>query len=295
MTQNDWIFPVAEGVALDAENGRWSEGAFFDDEDIPVEWHRAEPSPHVRDRQIWCRWLEYLETSPQAAQDLLIVAKNRARTRLRKEERETHSSADPPRIAFTGGGLLTPTGTLLDFWQWAFSDLCDDDIKGIFAEWMVGSLLGLHLTSARRISWADSDIVLPNGTRIEVKATAVWQSWKLINPDGTVKPRPKIPVLDRARIRFGGLRARSGDSQWSGDRVFKSDYYVFCFQAETDPAKWDAWNLAQWEFYMMGRAELLERNVGRSISLATLHSAQEAMSATEFQSFARSRLGISSG
>jgi hypothetical protein len=81
----DWIFPHREGVAVDAANGCWSDGAFFGDQDIPVEWHRAEPAAHVQDRQAWSRWLEYLETSPEsAARDLLMVAKCRAAVYLAK-------------------------------------------------------------------------------------------------------------------------------------------------------------------------------------------------------------------
>src|SRR5215469_3123194 len=79
MPIEDWIFPVGEGVCIDAEKGLWSDGAFFDDEDIPVEWHPAEPAHHVRDSDVWARWLEFLETSPSAAETLLIVAKTRAR------------------------------------------------------------------------------------------------------------------------------------------------------------------------------------------------------------------------
>jgi len=30
-----WIFPIAEGVCVDTRNGRWSDEAFFDDEDTP--------------------------------------------------------------------------------------------------------------------------------------------------------------------------------------------------------------------------------------------------------------------
>jgi hypothetical protein len=85
MTREDWIFPIAEGVCVDDKNGRWSEGAFFadllDDEDIPIEWHQAEPAPHVQDREVWRRWLGSLETSPSAAETLLMVAKSRARAK----------------------------------------------------------------------------------------------------------------------------------------------------------------------------------------------------------------------
>ena len=53
-----------------------------------------------------------------------------------------HGTLNPCGITFSGGPQLDATPTLLDFWRWAFSDICDDDIKGILAEWMMGTLLG---------------------------------------------------------------------------------------------------------------------------------------------------------
>lgn len=199
-------------------------------------------------------------------------------------------------ITFTGTGnsRVSKNATMLKFWRWAFLDLCDDDIKGIFAEWMVGTLFGLPLASARRVSWADSDIVLPNGKRIEVKSSAVWQSWKLVNQDGTRKPFPAPIVLNPNRVRFCGLQARTSADQWAADdlKQFKSDHYVFCMQSQTDPAIWDAWNLEQWEFYMMTRDELIELKVGGSISLAALRNVRPSMSSVQVQEYARVSLGL---
>lgn len=93
MVDEDWIFPDAEGVVVDTANGRWSDGAFFGDEDIAVEWHQAEPAPHVQDCEVWSRWLEFLETSPTAAETLLIVAKSRARARASPRWGAERSSA----------------------------------------------------------------------------------------------------------------------------------------------------------------------------------------------------------
>ena len=186
--------------------------------------------------------------------------------------------------------------TLLDFWRWAFSDLCDDDIKGIFAEWMVGRLLGVPLASSRRVSWADSDIILPNGTRIEVKSTAVWQSWKLVNEDGSRKPTPPPTALNPNRIRFSGLQARTAVFPSAGghaSRQFKSGFYVFCLHNQLDPSGWDAWNLDNWEFYMLSREELAALKIGNSVSLAALRKSQRPMSAKEFQTYARVRLQTS--
>src|ERR1039457_1400668 len=42
--------------------------------------------------------------------------------------------------------------TVLNFWQWAFSDFCDDDLKGWYAEWMVAILLGIRKEYKRNIA-----------------------------------------------------------------------------------------------------------------------------------------------
>jgi hypothetical protein len=194
---------------------------------------------------------------------------------------------------FTGETISCTTATQLHFWQWAFSDLRDDDIKGVFAEWMVLKLLGLQ--SPRRVSWADSDIVLPNHKTVEVKATAIWQSWKLVNLDGTPKCPTAAPCCDPARIRFGGLKARGDISQWDGDRVFKSHFYVFCFQREADHEKWNAWDLSQWEFYLTTQAELTARRTGRSLTLASLRKLGPEvgpLSAAAFQTVAKARMEL---
>jgi hypothetical protein len=207
----------------------------------------------------------------------------------------TKMTASPADITFIGDAQINTSATLMDFWRWGFSDLCDDDLKGIFAEWMVANLLGLPINSSRRVSWADNDIILPNGKSVEVKSTAVWQSWKLVNHDGTRKPMPPVAEVKPENIRFAGLQSRSNVFQWSGEKSFKSNFYVFCFHRETDPAAWDAWNLSQWEFYRVTREELAARNVGPSISLRKLRDMGPAigpMSAAQFQSLGRIRFGI---
>ena len=201
---------------------------------------------------------------------------------------------NPAEIRLRGDLEVNENSTLLGFWRWAFSDLCDDDLKGVFAEWMVATLLDLPLASSRRVSWADSDIVLSNGTRIEVKASAVWQSWKLVNLDGTRKAVPPPAVVNPDRIRFSGLQARAATispATLSDNRGFKSDIYVFCMNTQTDAAKWDAWNLADWEFYVMTLQELNSLKVGNSISLAALRKIRPEMSAREFREYAKSLLG----
>jgi hypothetical protein len=163
--------------------------------------------------------------------------------------------------------------SVLEFWRWAFADLCDDDIKGWFAEWLIGLLLGLPQT--RRISWGDSDHVTPEGVRIEVKASAYWQSWKLIEMDGAAKLVEAVPSNQNPGVSFGSLRTKNSV-------VYKSDLYVFAFQRERDPQLWNALDLTQWEFYALTRDQLAKVGT-QSISLIKLRLLCPAMSASDFR------------
>lgn len=197
-----------------------------------------------------------------------------------------------PEDILTGCNAKLGETSLLDFWKWAFSDLCDDDLKGIFAEWIVLKLLAIP--SVRRISWANSDIITADGVRIEVKASSYWQSWKLLDESGELRPVPLHPIHSDNRIRFSGLKARNAvDTSNSNDpRLFKSDIYIFAFQKEKDIERWNAMDLSQWEFYALPGSTV--GNMGqRSISLATLRveqrklCGQETLTADSLPSFAR--------
>lgn len=67
--------------------------------------------------------------------------------------------------------------SILDFWQWAFSDLCANNVRGVFAEWLVAKLLDIDLPDARD-SWAAWDLQTAEGVTIEVKCGAYVQSWE---------------------------------------------------------------------------------------------------------------------
>lgn len=166
------------------------------------------------------------------------------------------------------------TQTVGDFWQWAFGDLCDDDIKGIYAEWLVTNIL--EIPTNRRVSWANSDIITPDGIRLEVKASAFWQSWKLVNEDGTIKDLKGEELIPKnvSTIRFTGLIGRDSVSdQWKGDSGYKSEIYVFCFQNEKNPLIWNALDMNQWEFYIFDVKELMKFS-GKSVSLKKLREHQ---------------------
>jgi hypothetical protein len=179
-----------------------------------------------------------------------------------------------------GSNAALTDASLLEFWRWAFSDLCDDDVKGIFAEWLVIKLLNIpHL---RRISWANSDMMTVEDVRIEVKSSAFWQSWKLVDELGAALVEPAKPACEESKVRFSGLRARDAVTlaRRSDTRAFKADVYVFAFQNERNPSRWNAMDLSQWEFYVCTRM-VLASIAGDSVSLSNLRSKVGVSSADE--------------
>lgn len=65
--------------------------------------------------------------------------------------------------------------TVLDFWRWSFPDLRLNIVRGVLAEFLVAKAVGC--TEAPKKEWANFDVLTPAGVRVEVKASAYWQSW----------------------------------------------------------------------------------------------------------------------
>ena len=81
------------------------------------------------------------------------------------------------------------------FWEWGFSDVRLNIVRGILAEFLVREAVGD--TRPKRIAWDNFDVLMlspshPDGIRIEVKSSGYWQSW---------------PQSDKSRIGFSGLSA----------------------------------------------------------------------------------------
>ncbi len=158
--------------------------------------------------------------------------------------------------------------TVLDFWSWAFSNLQMNDVRGVFAEWMVAKLLDIPLSM--RDSWGECDLVARGGVRIEVKTSAYLQAWAQKQP---------------SRIVFAGLKGRrlnTRTNQYARTATYNADIYVFCVQIEKDPDRWDALDLDQWRFYLMTRLDI-EQLDQKSLSLGALAKMCPEMRANEFR------------
>jgi hypothetical protein len=162
-------------------------------------------------------------------------------------------------------------GTTVDFWQWAFSDLRSNNVRGVLAEWIVAQLLGL--SPETRGSWDDFDLILPDpdGRKIEVKASAYVQAW----------PQKKPSI-----IQFTGLKGHRWidheQRRHTAEKTYNADIYIFCVQTMEVPESWDAFDLRQWDFYVAPRSDVAIKGTS-SLRLSTVESFAKRISADQLR------------
>lgn len=153
-----------------------------------------------------------------------------------------------------------PTGFLLnDFWAWQASDLLNNALRGVLAEFIVATALE-NDTSQVRQEWDAYDLLYGERWKIEVKSSAHLQSWEQKAPS-------------RVQFSIRPTRAWSPEDGYSETVIRQSDLYVFCFFACTDREKANPLLLDQWEFYILPTF-LLNEQLGeqQTISLSRLLS-----------------------
>ena len=161
----------------------------------------------------------------------------------------------------TGNEHLSDTGkTLLDFWRWNGSDLASNVTRGVFAEFIVASAIGVDL-SVPRDEWSAWDLTSREGIRIEVKSSAYIQSW-------TQRKLSQIMFSIRPARTWDGAAGSMTDVPKRS-----ADVYVFCLLKHKNKETLDPLNLDQWEFYVLSAAEL--NNYKRSSTAITLASLQK--------------------
>ena len=143
---------------------------------------------------------------------------------------------------------------VLSFYRWAFGDLTDQDSDvGMLAEYLVGDLLGC-LPPTRKVQ-APFDLIMKNGTTLEVKAT----THKYVPKDRTPYYRWDVSTQSEAL---------------KGNREI-ADYWVFLiatFPRETSrtPRVVQAFDLKNWKAYVVTGEKLRTAGCTRYISESTL-------------------------
>jgi len=127
---------------------------------------------------------------------------------------------------------------LLDFWRWSVSDILSNATRGRFAEFIVGSVVGLNPLDLRD-EWDAYDIETKDGIKVEVKSASYIQSWN----------QKKF-----SNISFSIKKARFWDSEDNiqrGEPKRHADIYVFCHLKHKDQETIDPLKMEQWDFYVV--------------------------------------------
>ncbi|CAL9584637.1 hypothetical protein [Streptomyces sp. enrichment culture] len=148
-------------------------------------------------------------------------------------------------------------GRLGDFWSWACSDLANNTMRGVLAEYLVAT--ALDAAAGTRTEWDTVDIRTPEKWRVEVKSTAYLQSWT----------QPQLSKVSFHIAPTSGWDTHTGTT--SAEVRRRSDVYVFCLLHHQDKQTLDPLDLDQWTFYVLPTPVLDEHCPNqKSIRLSSL-------------------------
>lgn len=179
----------------------------------------------------------------------------------------------PPQLLEPEHRFSGLDASVVEFWRWAYSDLRDNTIRGVLAEFLVAAALGR--TETRRKGWDNFDVLTASGIRVEVKASGYLQSWA---------------QASHSKLNFGRVMARTWDENTNelGEAPeVRADVFVFAVQTCRDHGSYDALDTSQWAFYVVPAAEVREcgyksvtiswvQQRANPVSLAELAAAIEA-------------------
>jgi hypothetical protein len=131
---------------------------------------------------------------------------------------------------------------LFGFWQWACSDLSSNTMRGILAEYIVASELGV--ASNTRREWDPYDLETQDGVKLEIKSASYLQTW--------AQPKFSEILFDIAPTKGWNARA----SKPGSESRRQADVYVFCLLHHQEKATLDPLDLGQWTFYLLSTSVL---------------------------------------
>jgi hypothetical protein len=152
--------------------------------------------------------------------------------------------------------------SVLEFWQYGFSNLNSNILRGVLAEFIVENALKNKNKITIRNPWGDCDVMLDDGTKIEVKCCSYIQDWD---------------QNEFSKILFSGLKAKT--LYWSSavseyprkEADYKSDIYILSLFKHRDHETLDILDMNQWCFYVLKKEQIkaITKN-GNSVSLRKL-------------------------
>lgn len=150
--------------------------------------------------------------------------------------------------------------TMLDFWQWSGSNLMENTMRGVLAEFIVAQGIGAS-TEGIRESWASYDLHAKDGSKIEVKSSSYIQSWA---------------QKGLSKISFGIAPKRFWDEdkgEYTGEFKRHANVYVFALLAPRIGEDINPLDLDQWQFFVVSTTEL-EHRLGdqKTVTLSRLRT-----------------------
>ena len=152
--------------------------------------------------------------------------------------------------------------SILEFWQYGFSNLNSNILRGVLAEYLVEKALNGDKEIEIRNPWGDTDVIY-KGKKIEVKCTSYLQDWDQNN---------------LSTIQWSGLKAKTlywssavGKFKKDQTKEYKSDIYILSILNHKETETLDILDLDQWCFYVLTKEQLKEISGDRTrISLSKL-------------------------
>lgn len=131
---------------------------------------------------------------------------------------------------------------LLNYWQWAYSDLIGNTERGSLAEYIVS--LACENDNEIRVNWDAYDLELKNGIKVEVKSSAYLQTWK--------QKKYTKPLFGINKTKAWNYI----ENVYDDETKRQADIYVFALLAHKDKSSVNPLDINQWEFYVLSTEKL---------------------------------------
>lgn len=142
--------------------------------------------------------------------------------------------------------------TLLDFWKWANSDLLSNTLRGVLAEFIVASAIGLERTA--RTEWDSYDLKTSKGLKIELKSASYVQSWN----------QKKFSNIS---FRIAPTKGWESETNTYSELIKRQAHiYVFALLHHKDKGTINPLIVDQWTFFIL-ESDFLDEKCGNNKSI----------------------------
>ncbi len=157
--------------------------------------------------------------------------------------------------------------SVLEFWQYGFSNLNSNVLRGALAEFLVENALKQSSEIDVRSPWGDYD-VLYQDIKIEVKCCSYIQDW-----DQNQFTKILWSGLKATELYYSDAVKKQSELNRVAD--YKSDVYVLALFKHQEHATLDILDMNQWCFYILTQEQIREVSKdGNSVSLTRLNKRQ---------------------